>query len=204
MLVRSMMSTGLCIVLGGALLFGGCAKKVPPVEVSEASSQGTTMSDPRLSEDEAARRAREAAIAERERSVVEESMRRRFAEQSRTGAGGMSQEDFLNQDVLFAFDSFTLSNEAKALLEKKATWLAENPQVKAQVEGHCDERGTTDYNLALGERRAHAAKQYLTALGINGARLSTISYGEEVPADPRHMEDAWARNRRAHFVIKSQ
>jgi peptidoglycan-associated lipoprotein len=204
MLVRSMMSTGLFVLLGSTLLFGGCARKLPPVEVSETSSQGTTMSDPRLSEDEAARRAREAAIAERERSVVEESMRRRFAEQSRTGAGGMSQEDFVNQDVLFAFDSFTLSNEAKAILEKKATWLAENPQIKVQVEGHADERGTTDYNLALGERRAHAAKQYLTALGINGARLSTISYGEEVPVDPRPTEEAWTRNRRAHFVITSQ
>jgi peptidoglycan-associated lipoprotein len=127
-------------------------------------------------------------------------MRRRFAEQSRTGAG----TDFMNQDVLFAFDSFALSNEAKANLERKAAWLAENPQVKAQIEGHCDERGTTDYNLALGERRAHAAKQYLEALGINAARLTTISYGEETPADPGHSEAAWSRNRRAHFVITSQ
>jgi peptidoglycan-associated lipoprotein len=162
------------------------------------------MSDARLREEEAARREREAAIAERERSVVEESMRRRFAEQSKMGAGAMSGEDFMNQDVLFTYDSFTLSNEAKTILERKAAWLAENPQVRVQVEGHCDERGTTAYNLALGERRAHATKQYLVALGINAARLATISYGEEVPVDPRQSEEGWSRNRRAHFVITSQ
>ena len=200
MLVRSMLFKGFLIILGSALLFGGCAKKTPPVEVSDTSAQEAAAREARLREEEAARREREAAIAERERAAVEESMRRRFAEQSRTGAG----TDLMNQDVLFAFDSFALSNEAKALLERKATWLAENPQVKAQIEGHCDERGTTDYNLALGERRAHAAKQYLGALGINAARLSTISYGEESPVDPGHSEDAWSRNRRAHFVITSQ
>jgi peptidoglycan-associated lipoprotein len=199
MLVRSMMSRGCLIILGSALLFGGCAKKVPPVEMSETSTQGATTSDQRLSEEEAARRAREAAIAERERSVVEESMRRRFAEQAKT-----SREEFVNQDVLFAYDSFTLSNEAKATLEKKASWLAENPEAKVQIEGHCDERGTTAYNLALGERRAHATKQYLTALGINNSRLSTISYGEEAPIDPGHSEEAWSRNRRAHFMITGQ
>ena len=96
------------------------------------------------------------------------------------------------------------SSEAKSVLEKKAAWLAENPEVKVQIEGHCDERGTTAYNLALGERRAHATKQYLGALGINAGRMSTISYGEEAPVDPRPAEDAWSRNRRAHFVITSQ
>jgi peptidoglycan-associated lipoprotein len=198
-----MLSSGFLILLGSTLLFGGCAKKVPPAEMAE-TTPATTMSDARLREEEAARREREAAIAERERSVVEESMRRRFAEQSKMGAGAMSGEDFMNQDVLFSYDSFTLSSEAKAVLERKAAWLAENPQTRVQIEGHCDERGTTAYNLALGERRAHAAKQYLVALGINAARLATISYGEEAPVDPRHSEDAWSRNRRAHFVITSQ
>ena len=198
MLVRSRMFRGCLIILGGTLLLAGCAKKVPP-EASDASTQGAATSDPRMSEDEAARRAREAAIAERERSVVEESMRRRFAEQAKT-----SREDFVDQDVLFEYDSFTLSSAAKAVLEKKAAWLAENPEVKIQIEGHCDERGTTAYNLALGERRAHATKQYLTALGINTGRLSTISYGEEAPIDSRHAEDAWSRNRRAHFIISGQ
>jgi peptidoglycan-associated lipoprotein len=116
----------------------------------------------------------------------------------------MSREDFVNRDVHFAFDSFVLSSEAKTTLEQKASWLSENPQVTAQIEGHCDERGTTAYNLALGERRAFAAKQYLTTLGVAAPRLSTISYGEERPLDSGHNEAAWARNRRAHFAITSR
>jgi peptidoglycan-associated lipoprotein len=95
-------------------------------------------------------------------------------------------------------------HEAEAILDRKADWLRSNPGATVQIEGHCDERGTTAYNLALGEHRANAVKRYLTALGIDAARLTTISYGEEVPLDPRRDEEAWARNRRAHFVITSQ
>ena len=82
--------------------------------------------------------------------------------------------------------------------------MNQNSSVRSQIEGHCDERGTNEYNLALGERRANAAKQYLTTAGISAGRLSTISYGEERPLDPGHTEAAWARNRRAHFVITGQ
>ncbi len=76
--------------------------------------------------------------------------------------------------------------------------------VKIQIEGHCDERGTAEYNLALGERRANSAKKYLVSLGIPADRLSTISYGKEMPLDPGHNEEAWAKNRRAHFIILSK
>jgi peptidoglycan-associated lipoprotein len=151
-------------------------------------------------EEEAARRRREAEIAERERRAREESMRRSASEQ----ALSMSRDEFTNRDVHFAFDSYTLSPEAKSVLDKKATWMRDNTSVAVQIEGHCDERGTTAYNLALGERRATATKQYLAALGIGGGRMSTISYGEEQPLDPGHGESAWAKNRRAHFVITGQ
>jgi peptidoglycan-associated lipoprotein len=113
----------------------------------------------------------------------------------------MSREDFMNLDVHFDYNSFTLSSDAKMLLEQKAQWLSMNPDVDAQIEGHCDERGTTAYNLALGERRANAVRQYMIALGVSPSRLTTISYGEEFPLDPGHNEAAWARNRRAHFAI---
>ena len=86
----------------------------------------------------------------------------------------------------------------------KLTFLNQNSSVRSQIEGHCDERGTNEYNLALGERRANAAKQYLTTAGVSAGRLSTISYGEERPLDPGRNEAAWARNRRAHFVITGQ
>jgi peptidoglycan-associated lipoprotein len=79
-----------------------------------------------------------------------------------------------------------------------------NPSVKIQIEGHCDERGTVEYNLALGERRANSAKRYLSSLGLTVNRVSTISYGKEKPLDPGHNEEAWAKNRRDHFIVLSK
>lgn len=108
------------------------------------------------------------------------------------------------ETVFFAFDSFSLSNEGRTALKQDAQWLTENPSATIQIEGHCDERGTTEYNLALGERRANAAKDYLQKLGVDAARISVISYGEERAMESGHDESAWAKNRRASFVILSR
>lgn len=108
------------------------------------------------------------------------------------------------QTVYFAFDSYALSNEARRTLKDNAEWLKKNPTAMIQIEGHCDERGTTEYNLALGERRANAASEYLKSLGIQKSRISIISYGEERPVDNGHDETAWAKNRRAEFVVLSK
>jgi peptidoglycan-associated lipoprotein len=105
------------------------------------------------------------------------------------------------QDAFFAFDESTLTSDAQAALSASANWLKKNPQYNLLVEGHCDERGTEQYNLALGDRRANSAKEYIVALGIDGNRIRTVSYGEERPFDPGHDEAAWAKNRRAHLVI---
>jgi len=113
-------------------------------------------------------------------------------------------QEFQNQDIYFDFDKYDLRTDARTTLDRKASFLNQNSSIRVQVEGHCDERGTNEYNMALGERRANAAKQYLTTAGISAGRLSTISYGEERPLDPSHTEAAWARNRRAHFVITGQ
>jgi len=107
----------------------------------------------------------------------------------------------MQEDIYFDFDKSTLSPAAQDNLLRKAEWLRENPDATVTVEGHCDERGTNEYNLALGDRRAESAKAFLADLGIDPARLTTISYGEERPVDPRHMEEAWAKNRRSHFVV---
>ena len=109
---------------------------------------------------------------------------------------------FLNQNILFDFDSAELSDQAKILLREKAHWLQANPSVTVMIEGHCDERGTTVYNLALGERRATTARTYLVDLGISAQRLDTISYGEEKPLDPAPTEAAYRINRRAQFIIR--
>jgi len=105
-------------------------------------------------------------------------------------------------NIYFAFDDFSLSEDAKNTLIENAAWLMNNPEKKVVIEGHCDERGTDEYNIALGERRSHSAEKYLINLGVNSSQLSTISYGEEKPAGPGDSEESWARNRRAGFVIK--
>lgn len=109
---------------------------------------------------------------------------------------------FLSQHVPFSLDSFALNAEAKETLDSKIVWLRANPNARIIVEGHCDERGTQEYNLALGDRRARTAKKYLTDSGIAENRITTISYGEERPLDMGHNEAAWAKNRRAQFVIR--
>jgi len=140
--------------------------------------------------EEAMKRLDEEGITEEEL----EAARRKVAELS-------AQEGMNLSNVYFAFDDFSLSQEAKTVLAQNAAWLVNNPQREVIIEGHCDERGTDEYNIALGERRANSTKRYLIVLGVNKAQLSTISFGEERPASTGHNESAWAQNRRAEFVI---
>ena len=122
---------------------------------------------------------------------------------------GSKDLDALNREsplapVFFALDSFELSAEARSILQASAQVLKQQPGWQITVEGHCDERGTAEYNLSLGERRALAAKTYLVSLGVAADRLRTVSYGKEYPFDPGHDDAAWAKNRRAHFVITAK
>ena len=105
-----------------------------------------------------------------------------------------------NEDVFFDYDSAVLSAAAQNVLKNKSIILGKYSGVSVTIEGHCDERGTNEYNLALGERRAESTKSFLVNLGINSSRFKTISYGEEKPLDAGHDESAWSKNRRAHFV----
>lgn len=104
--------------------------------------------------------------------------------------------------IHFDFDRYELSEEARMTLANNAAYLKANPNTRIRIEGHCDERGSDEYNLALGERRAMAAKRYLQSLGVDTSRLTMISYGEERPLDPSSSEAAWAKNRRAEFISR--
>jgi peptidoglycan-associated lipoprotein len=115
-----------------------------------------------------------------------------------------AKEEKIFADIRFDFDKYNLMPEAREILKGQAEWLAKNKDYRLVIEGNCDERGTTEYNLALGERRASEAMKYLVELGIDGSRIKTISYGKEMPLDPGHNEEAWAKNRRDHFVITSK
>ena len=107
-------------------------------------------------------------------------------------------------DVYYAFDSAALSQSARDTLKANADWLKANGSARIQVEGHCDERGTAEYNMALGARRAQAALDYLASLGVAKDRMSTVSYGEEIPACNDHNEACWSKNRRARFVVSGK
>lgn len=110
--------------------------------------------------------------------------------------------DFEAERIYFDFDKYNIKPEAEAVLKKKADFLKTNSVYAVLIAGNCDERGTNEYNMALGERRAQSAKKYLVTLGIPVNRLSTVSYGEERPVDPGHNEAAWAKNRNDTFTLK--
>jgi peptidoglycan-associated lipoprotein len=117
-----------------------------------------------------------------------------------------SAEEFrvtVGDRIFFGYDRFDLTTEARGILERQAAWLRRYPNVRILIEGNCDERGTREYNLALGARRAAAARDYLISLGISADRMQTVSYGKERPMDPRSNEEAWSVNRNAHSSIVS-
>ncbi len=160
-------------------------------------------------------RAARLALREKELKAKEEEAKRALAEKQRAfeeslvakkypGMDGEVFESSQFKDIYFDFDSYDIGGGQTDNLNQNAALLKERPALKVQIEGHCDERGTLEYNLALGERRATTAKKYLISLGIPGDRISTISYGKERPVDSSHNEQAWARNRRAHFIIISK
>lgn len=181
----------MAVLVAGLFLTASCAKKTVVSDATTIEDQAKTAADV-AAEAEAARKAEQERI--RQQELQEEAARKEGAVQARTR--------FLNQHIHFEFDSAQLTDTAKALLREKAAWLKANPGTSIVIEGHCDERGTTEYNLALGERRAAAAKQYLQDLGVGAYRMTTVSYGEERPLDPGQNEAAYSKNRRAQFVLK--
>jgi len=141
--------------------------------------------------------------AEEERRLREQRLREaQLAEGQARGTEAQLRDLFTNQDIHFDYDRYDLRTDAKQILNDKSAFMQQHPNVNVIVEGHCDERGSASYNLALGEKRAKAAAAYLTAMGIDAMRIETVSYGKERPLVPGATEEAYAANRRAHFVIK--
>ena len=127
--------------------------------------------------------------------------RRRRRRQSSPGSRADFERSVTSDTIHFALDSTTSIREARAILDSQAAWLAQIPTCRVTIEGHCDERGTREYNLALGDRRANAAKNYLAARGVAPARITTISYGKERPVALGSDEASWAQNRRAVTIV---
>ena len=187
------------------LFLGGCPKKKVAVSKDVSSVQRA---------EEAARREREAREAkERElarlreeelKKPTEGELEKTLVAKKEPGIEGEVFESKLLKDIHFDFDKYDVRPVDEAVLKENAVFLKNNPKMKIQIEGHCDERGTVEYNLALGERRANNTKKYLVFLGIPSDRISAISFGKERPLDKGHHEEAWARNRRAHIVVLSK
>ncbi len=175
----------LVFILPAMLFTVSCAKKEVMAEPEMAPEEQPM--EEAMDEDAA-----EKARLEAERLQAEEAERAMMA----------ARQAFTSDDIYFEFDSSALLPMAQETLSQKADFLMKNPGQGVVVEGHCDERGTAAYNLALGERRADAAKAFLVNLGVDAATVSTISYGEERPVDMGHDEEAWAKNRRAHFELQ--
>lgn len=176
----------------GAFLAGGCAKK-EMVKGEEAVPSAPKPVEPAPTKPAGPEQVAGEQQMKPSQTVKAEPMQEQQAQ---------AQAETALEKVYFDFDSYILSNTARDTLSKDAEYLLKkNVAVKVQVEGHTDERGTDEYNLALGEKRAKAALSYLVTLGVPAERLSFISYGKEKPADPGHDEAAWAKNRRAEFRV---
>lgn len=144
---------------------------------------------------------KEAALEEKGAETAGAAERGRIeAEPLGTAPKGAKADLLAQRRVHFAFDSNAIDEEARAIIQAHAEYLVANPQIKLKLEGHCDERGTREYNLALGERRAQAVAQLMRVLGVNGSRITNTSYGEEKPLAPEHDESAWRLNRRVEII----
>jgi peptidoglycan-associated lipoprotein len=178
----------------------GCAKKTIVKEEAATAEQRAA-----AERKAAADREQEAVKAKAAKDAAEQKRLKDMASREEAASGAaaeaMAKDDKIIGDINFDYDKYSLRSEAREILKGHAAWLANNKDYQMVIEGHCDERGTTEYNLALGERRAAEAMKYLVGLGVDAKRLKTISYGKEMPLDPGKTEEAWAKNRRDHFVV---
>lgn len=194
----------LVLILCVGLLLTGCPKKTVVKEEPSMKKAEEAVAE----REKAAKLEREKELArireEEAKKAKEQEFEKSLVAKKEPGIAGEVFESRLLKDIHFDFDRYDIRPEDAEILKDNAALLMKYPRVKIQVEGHCDERGTNEYNLALGERRANAAKKYLLSLGISTDRISSISYGEEKPLDAGHNEEAWTKNRRGHFVILSK
>ncbi len=184
-----------CVILS-LMLVVSCGKK--KVETAPAAAAADTPAAVTPADD-AANAAADTAKDEDAANVAADDN----ATKETAGAAAAAGAETVNvTDIYFDYDSSDILSSETAALEAKAAWLKANPKAKITIEGHCDERGTSEYNLALGDRRAARTKGFLKKLGISADRMETVSYGEEKPAVVGHTEEAWSKNRRAHFSGK--
>jgi len=185
-----------CLAVSLITFGNACAKKQVKEEAPVVDTSAADAAKKRAEEEAAAaakkRAEAEAAAAAAKKRAEEEAAKKLIQDQINA---------FETEKIYFDYDKADLKPDAQATLEKKAKFLQANPSYSATIEGNCDERGTNEYNLALGERRADAAKKFLNSLGISADRITTVSYGEEKPVAQGHDESVWSQNRRDEFKL---
>jgi peptidoglycan-associated lipoprotein len=195
------------LILCLGLFLAGCPKKTVVLNRDQASGQKSEEAA-RLERERAAQEARERESARLSEEDLKKptggELEKSLVVKKESGIEGEVFESKLLKDIHFDFDKYDLRRTDEEILKENAVFLKKNPKMKIQIEGHCDERGTVEYNLALGERRANNTKKYLVSLGIPSDRISAISYGKERPFEKGHTEEAWAKNRRAHIIVLSK
>ncbi len=197
---RSWSLTIFTLLLSVLLLASGCAKKTV---LKEEGTPGESAVAAKPVVQTPAKSAATPEKATKEKALKAPAAKEAAAKKEAT-TKAPAKDIYEMADIQFDFDKFTLRDEVRGTLNKHAEWLKKNQQTTVTVEGHCDERGTAEYNLALGERRADAAAKYLTAMGVDAKRIKTLSYSFERPLDTRHNEEAWAKNRRGHFAVSGK
>jgi peptidoglycan-associated lipoprotein len=180
------------IILSGAFAFAGCSSTATPTPEPSAAAAATPATAEGKTKVDSAKTAESTTKAPGSSSL--DALQR--GESTATPASSPLK------DVYFDFDRYDLRADSREILKANSAWLKANPAAQVQIEGHCDERGTTEYNVALGSRRAESVKDYLVTLGTSADRLSTISYGEEVPVCREQTEECWQNNRRVRFVVQ--
>jgi peptidoglycan-associated lipoprotein len=172
-----------CLALA-AIAFTACPDKRPPAILTAPPPSETPTEEEKVAE------------------TGESSAEIASIEGEEASAADLPEETGPLADVHFGYDQYSLTDLAQSILDGHSAWLRAHPDEKLTIEGHCDERGTVEYNLALGDRRAGVVRDFLAQSGIDSYRLSTASFGKERPIDTGHDEEAWARNRRAHFIVR--
>ena len=207
-MVRKSLSIIILILCFGLILVGCPKKTIVKEEPSVKRAEELAAEKEKATKLEAVRAAKEKELTrikeEAAKKAKEKEFEKSLVAKKEPGIEGVVLESKLLKDIYFDFDKYDIRPGDAEILKANAALLMRQPTVKIQIEGHCDERGTTEYNLALGERRANSAKKYLISLGMSPDRISTISYGKEKPLDPGHHEEAWAKNRRGHCIILSK
>ncbi|MEW6602273.1 MAG: peptidoglycan-associated lipoprotein Pal [Nitrospirota bacterium] len=177
-------------LLAGVLLFSGCSqKKMTRTGPQQPAAEQQDVMAPKAEEPQA------------DTAAVRQQVPASRTDTADGPSQARQEKVFEAKDIHFDYDRYDITPETRAVLQETASWLLKNRNLEVSIEGHCDERGTNEYNLALGDRRANSVMKFLTANGVSGNRIRTVSYGEERPLCTDHYDACWQKNRRAHFVL---